>query len=129
MDFEAAKRRSNVATRRALAEHPESFELLIYLWAVARGQAAWLIATEQLRRACGCWALDILVFFRWRLDWIEVARRPSSTYFISMQTHAVAVLMAQMMVWCRRGAAAKILDLGRPGEVQLLSRSLSQLAF
>ncbi|KOO30832.1 hypothetical protein Ctob_013295 [Chrysochromulina tobinii] len=99
MDVSAAERRLNVRTRRELAKHPESFGLLVYLWAMACGRAAWLDrdphTTPRMRVR---WAFNNLIFLRWWLDWIEVSGKPSGVHFISMETHAANVISAQMMV-------------------------------
>ena len=99
MDVGASERKMNVATRKALSKHPDSFGLLVYLWACASARAAWAdrdpVTTPRMRVR---WALDSLVFLRWWLDWIEVTGKPSSTYFISMETHAALVIMNQMLI-------------------------------
>ena len=99
MDVGAAQRRMNVATRRELAKHPESFGLLVYLWAIACGCAAFFDRepTTTPRMRVG-WAFNCLVFFRWWLDWIEVTGKAAATYFISMEMHATYVIMCQMLV-------------------------------
>eukprot|EP00966_Prymnesium_polylepis_P013260 306075-Prymnesium_polylepis.1 len=99
MDVSAAERRLNVRTRCALSKHPESFGLLVYLWAMACGRAAWLDrdpqTTPQMRVD---WAFNNLVFIRWWLDWIEVSGKPADTHFISMETHAANDISDQMLV-------------------------------
>ena len=98
MDVGSAERRMNVATRRELAKHPECFGMLVYLWAIASGRAAWLDRglTTTPRMRIG-WAFDSLIVMRWWLDWIEVTQ-VGSLAFISMQTHAAHVIMAQMLI-------------------------------
>eukprot|EP00966_Prymnesium_polylepis_P322851 7379088-Prymnesium_polylepis.1 len=99
MDVSAAERRCNVKTRRELAKHPESFGLLVYLWAIACGRAAWLdrdpLTTPRMRVR---WAFNNLVFLRWWLDWIEVTGKAADVHFISMETHAANVISDQMLV-------------------------------
>ena len=99
MDVGAAERRMNVATRRELAKHPESFGLLVYLWAIACGCASFFDrnpkTTPKMRVG---WAFNCLVFLRWWLDWIEVTGRVATASFISMETNATYVIMCQMLV-------------------------------
>ena len=99
MDVSAAERRLNVRTRCALAKHPESFGLLVYLWAMACGRAAWLDRDPQTTPLMLVgWAFNNLVFIRWWLDWIEVSGKPADTHFISMETHAANDISDQMLI-------------------------------
>ena len=97
MDVGSAERRANMATRRELAKHPDSFGLLAYMWALANARAAWLdrdVSTTPIMRVG--WAFNNLVFMRWWLDHIEVTNADHNC-FISMQTHAAHVIDDQMM--------------------------------
>ena len=99
MDFESARRKSNVAVRQGLQALPGTLGTIAYLWACACTMQAYFdrspSTTTRMRIQ---WVCRNLAFLRWWRQWLLTMNLPLHLHFISGETFAALIMADHAMI-------------------------------